>query len=131
MKTYKHAVRDRIQALLDTGLTQKEVADRLRFDNPNNVSMLMSDRYPTTILAPAKLPLLQEVCCLTNCEALALLRLLAASGRGGSKAMHLDLATVDWFILTTVRARSEVVARRRVAAAELVAPSASAGVDRV
>jgi hypothetical protein len=39
MKTYKHAVRDRIQALLDTGLTQKDVASRLQFDNPNNVSM--------------------------------------------------------------------------------------------
>lgn len=131
MKSYKHAVRDRIQALLDTGLTQKEVAERLDFDNPNNVSMLMSDRYPNTILAPSKLPLLQKVCGLTNCEALSLLRLLADSGRSGSKAMHLDLATVDWFILTTVRARSEVIARRRTAAAGSPAPTAATGAGHV
>ncbi len=130
MKTYKHAVRERIQALLDTGLTQKEVAERLEFDNPNNVSMLMSDRYPNTVLAPSKLPLLQKVCGLPNGEALALLRLLARSGRGGSKAMHIDLATVDWFILTTVRARHEVVTRLRAAAAESAAPTA-AGVGHV
>lgn len=116
MNTYKHAVRDRIQVLLDTGLTQKEVAERLEYDNPNNVSMLMSDNHPTTILAPAKLRLLQKACHLTNCEALALFRRLSASGRGESKSMHLDLPTCDWLIRTTVLAKSEVDARRRKAA---------------
>lgn len=129
MKTYKHAVRDRIQALLDTGLTQKDVALRLEFDNPNNVSMLMSDRYPNTILAPAKLPVLQNVCGLTNCEALALFRLLASSGRGDSKAMHLDLETCDWLIRTTVRAKLEVDARRR--GAPVVAVHGTPGVAHV
>lgn len=115
MKTYKHAVRDRIQAVLDTGLTQKKFAERLEFDNPNFVSMLMSDAYPTNILAPAKLPLLQKVCGMTNCETLALFRLLIASGRGASKVMHLDLETFDWLIRTTVQAKSEADARRRTA----------------
>lgn len=131
MTSYKHAVRDRIQALLDAGLTQKEVAEWLEFENPNNVSMLMSDRYPNNILAPAKLALLQKVCRLTNCDALALFRLLASSGRGDSKAMHLNLETVDWLIRTTVLAKSEVDARRRMASGGANCSTAAVGASHV
>lgn len=124
MKPYKDAVRVRIQVLLDAGLSQREVAEQLEFDNPNNISMLMSDRYPTTVLAPAKLPLLERACRLTACQALGLFRLYVASAPGDSKSMHLDLETCDWLIRTTVRAKSEFDARRCVSPA----PSAHAAV---
>lgn len=96
MNPYKAAVAAHINALLATGMTQREVAALLKYEHANNVSMLLNDRYPTYVLSPLKLPLLQRACHLTAGEAYALFRCLMSTATGASKVVNLDLGTLDW-----------------------------------
>lgn len=114
--TYKQAVRAHVQALLDNGFTQAEVAKKLGLDHPNFLSMVLNPKYEKTLLPPVKLQLLQQVCSLSDFESLRLFR-LCCTGGGGTKGMHLDLQTVDWLIRVTIGAKRESDARRLVGVA--------------
>jgi transcriptional regulator with XRE-family HTH domain len=102
---YKELVRSHLQPLLDTGMTQREVAEKLGLENPNYVSMMLSDRYPEAELGLARLPALCALCGLTARESLRLAKRLLAGGT--KKAVHLDVPTFEWLLRCTALALQE------------------------
>ncbi len=114
--TYKQAVRTHVQVLLDDGLTQAAVAAKLELDHPNFLSTVLNPKHEKTLLPPAKLPLLQEACSLSDFESLRLFRLCCAAS-SGKKGMHLDVTTADWLIRVAIGAKRESDAKRLAAAA--------------
>lgn len=111
MPTYKDQVRTHVQELLDDGSTQAEVAKKLGLEHPNFLSMVLNPKHAKTLLPPSKLPALQQLCSLTDMQALKLFR-LACSPSSGKKSMCLDLPTVDWLIRVTVGAKRESDAKQ-------------------
>lgn len=106
MSPYKAAVAAHIKSLLASGKTQRDVAELLQFENPNNVSMLLSDRYPKYVLSPLKLRLLQKACQLPSAQAYALFRCLTSGPTATAKVMNLDLETLDWLATTILQGHS-------------------------
>ncbi|MDE2341961.1 MAG: helix-turn-helix transcriptional regulator [Betaproteobacteria bacterium] len=82
MTTSKQIVIKHLQAKIDEGYTQKEIAKHLGYPNPNFVSMLMNENYPKTIISMNRLKALATFCNLTPTDILhlALTRLTDAGG---------------------------------------------------
>lgn len=79
----KKIVRDHFQRRLDDGASQKTIALEMAYDNPNNISMMLSEKYPKSLMSPNKIPTLCTVCDLSPREAIAVTfaRLDDADGR--------------------------------------------------
>ena len=103
---YKEVIRIHLRHLLDSGLTQREIAAKLEFENANNISMLMSKDNSFT-LAAKKLPLLQKACDLSSTDAFKLVRSLMDSSSGGGKLLSFDTKTFDWLTSITLSAFAE------------------------
>jgi transcriptional regulator with XRE-family HTH domain len=105
MTTYKELVRSHLQPLIEAGLTQREVAEKLGIESPNYISMVLSDRYPEAQLPMTRLPAMCALCGLTATESLRLAkRLVAACAR---KTVQLDVATFEWMLRCTALALKE------------------------
>lgn len=105
MATYKELVRNHIQALIDAGATQRDIAAKLGFESPNFVSMILSDRNPKTVLPLKRLPRLCALCGLTAIESLRLVKRLVASKAKG--AFEMDEETLEWVMRCTALALKE------------------------
>lgn len=77
----KNLQRQRIQALLDSGRSQRDVAHALGLPSPNYVSMLLSNR-DKSVLSLNRIPQLTPLCGMSNADViqLALARVAAADG---------------------------------------------------
>lgn len=82
-----------IQPLLDAGMTRAEVARALGFDNPNNVTMLLSDGYPT-LLSLNRLPQLARLCHMSDLDVGKFM--LARIEDGVSRPFELSRETLEW-----------------------------------
>src|SRR4051812_27775391 len=100
MPTYKQLVAAQLKPLIESGITQRELTQRLGLGRPNFMSMLLNPDTPDRL--PAKrLPALQELCRFGPVEALRLVRQHAKDYPGGCE---LDIGTIDWVIRNTARA---------------------------
>lgn len=68
----KKLVNRYIQPLLNAGHTQKDIAKALGYNNPNYLSMLLSEKYETTLISLNRIERLAEVCGLNETEILQL-----------------------------------------------------------
>lgn len=105
MPTYKELVRSHLQPLIDAGMTQREIAEKLGIESPNYISMVLSDRYPEALLPLTRLPAMCSLCGLTATESLRLAKRLVAAG--AKKAVHMDVATFEWMLRCTALALKE------------------------
>lgn len=80
----KTLVRAYLQAKIDAGITQREIAAALGIRSNNFISMLMSDQYPRALLPLNRLTALISYCGLSPAQAmnLVLARIDDARGSG-------------------------------------------------
>lgn len=112
----KKLVRKHIQKQLDSGITQKGFAKAIGFENPNNVSMLLSDNYGTT-LSLNRLPALASVCGLDDREIIQFA--LARVEDAGDNPVEINKETLVWLLKTFAKVAAEhhrTVACRAVSA---------------
>lgn len=86
--TYENPLKNILNKLIKahmkkTGMTQKEIAQAIGFENPNNLSMILSSNYPTNLSAN-RFARVQEVLALTDEETLSLFHAKAGLGEAGS-----------------------------------------------
>lgn len=65
MKSTK-LIRKHLQPLMDAGAKQKNIAADLGLDNPNYLSMILSDKYETSLLSLNRLEMLSKLCGLSR-----------------------------------------------------------------
>src|SRR5258706_14510953 len=99
MTTYKELVRSHLQSLIDAGMPQRVIAEKLGIEWRNYTSMVLSDRYPEALLPLTRLPAMCSLCGLTATESLRLARRLVTAS--AMKAVHLDVATFEWVLRCT------------------------------
>lgn len=68
----KTLLRQHLKKVFDTGATRLDVATKLGFDRPNNISMLLSDKNPSYHLSMNRYADLQTLCGLSADEVLEL-----------------------------------------------------------
>ncbi len=105
MTTYKSMVRGHLQPLLDAGATQRQIADSLGLENPNFISMVLSDRYPNALLSFPRLRAMCALCGLSATQSLSLVRQL--SKVSGKKSVQFDEETFEWMLRCTALALKE------------------------
>jgi hypothetical protein len=101
MANYKTLVRRHLQPLLDAGMTQRQVAQKLGIQS----SMVLSERCPEALLPLMRLPALARLCGLTGIESLRLVKRLTTDS--AKKAVQFDVLTFEWILSCTVLALKE------------------------
>jgi len=94
MNISKQIVMQHLQAKVDEGYSQKDIAKHLGFPNPNFVSMLMSEKYPKTLLSMNRLKAFASFCNLTAMETLRFA--IARIADSGDAPLELSKSTMLW-----------------------------------
>lgn len=112
----KEIVQREIQALLDSGLNQHDVAHALGFCGDNYISMLKNSSSEKDLLPPTRIQKFAEVCKMgpQDVMRLALARFRDADG----KLVRMDIETFKFLLLTF----AECVDMHRAAAAQRSLP---------
>lgn len=96
MTTSKQIVIKHLQAKVDEGYTQKEIAKHLGYPNPNFVSMLMNENYPKTIISMNRMKAFAAFCNLTPMDTLRLA--LARLADAGDAPVEFSKGTMLWLL---------------------------------
>lgn len=97
----KTLLRQHLKKVFDTGATRLDVATKLGFDRPNNISMLLSDKSPTYHLSMNRYADLQALCGLSAGEVLELAFARLDDAQGNRIELSSDTLA---FLLTQGRA---------------------------
>ena len=110
MTTSKQMVNKYLQAKIDNGFTQKEIAKYLGYPNPNYVSMLMSEKYPRALISMNRLKTFASFCNLSPMETLLLA--LARMSDAGDAPVEFSKCSMLWLLRIFGQAlKSRMIAR--------------------
>jgi hypothetical protein len=90
--------RAHVQALLDTGCNQKDVALKLGYKTPNIISMMMSDQYRSSLISPNRIQALKDACHLSPRDVMELM--VARLTDAGDNKIEMNPETLQFILCT-------------------------------
>ncbi len=83
--------------LIADGASQKSISVAMGYDHPNNISMLLSDTCPKSLISPDKIPMLCNVCNLSAVEAIVFT--LVRVGESDGSTIRISKATLKFLFM--------------------------------